>query len=63
MPPKGQVEHKIYSTMCGTPVQAITDDKNTTRLAEGPQTNVITGDNFFAKYILPQFTRFHVEKN
>ena len=35
MPPEVQVEHKTYSTICATPVQAILDQKNLTGLAGG----------------------------
>ena len=35
MPQKVRVEYEIYSTMCGTLVQAILDQKNLTGLAGG----------------------------
>ena len=34
-PPEVRVEHETCSTICGTPVQAILDQKSLTRLAEG----------------------------
>ena len=40
-PPEVQVEHKTYSTICGTPVQVILDQNNLTGLAGG----VIEGQN------------------
>ena len=34
-PPEVQVRHETCSTICGTPVQAILDQKSLTRLAGG----------------------------
>ena len=34
-PPEVRVQHETYSTICGTPVQAILDQKNLTGLAGG----------------------------
>ena len=34
-PPEVRVEHETCSTICGTPVQAILDQKSLIRLAEG----------------------------
>ena len=35
IPPEVRVRHETCSTICGTPVQAILDQKSLTRLAEG----------------------------
>ena len=34
-PPEVRVQHETYSTICGTPVQGILDQKNLTGLAGG----------------------------
>ena len=34
-PPEVRVQHETCSTICGTPVQAILDEKKLTRLAGG----------------------------